>query len=185
VAEARKALDLDPVNPDRIWQLGFCLYFDRRFDESIARCKEALDLNPALPYMHFILGWNYAQKRMYPEACAEAHKALEALPEDQVALGGCGSVYGLAGRRDDAQRCLDRLRKLSKQTHVDPFNFAWVLDGLGNNDSTMVWLERSYQERSAVTTMLRTAIWWTDRLRADPRYQALVRRMNFPPLPKL
>ena len=184
VDDARKALELDPVNPGRIWQLAFCLYFDRRFDECIARCKEALELDPALPYMHMIQGWSYAQKRMYPEACAEARKAVEALPEDQVALGGCGNVFGISGRRDEAQRCMDRLRKLSHKTYVDPFNIAWVWGGLGDNDSTLVWLERGYQERSSVTTMIRVAVWWTDRLRADPRYQALVRRMNFPPLPK-
>ena len=79
---------------------------------------------------------------------------------------------------------MDRLRKLSHKTYVDPFNIAWVWGGLGDNDSTLVWLERGYQERSSVTTMIRVAVWWTDRLRADPRYQALVRRMNFPPLPK-
>ena len=56
---------------------------------------------------------------------------------------------------------------------------AWLYDGLGDNGPTMQWLERAYLARSASLPALRVEV-WSDRLRSDPRFQALLRRMNFP-----
>ena len=180
VNEARRAVELDPVSAATHLQLAFCLYYARRFDESIAECKETLELDQTRAYAGFILSLNYGQKRMYAEACAEMRKVLEALPEDQVILAGAGMVFGRAGRRDEALGFLGRLRRRSEKTYVEPYNVAWLFDGLGEVDSAMVWLDRGYRERSANMYMLRSET-WTDRLRADPRFQALVRRMNYPP----
>ena len=62
----------------------------------------------------------------------------------------------------------------------EAYDFAWLFDGLGEADSTIVWLERSYAGRSA-------SLWgigfemWTPAVRADPQYKELRRRINLPP----
>jgi tetratricopeptide (TPR) repeat protein len=126
------------------------------------------------------LGWNYAQKRMYSEAVTECQRAVSLMPEDQVTLGSCGRVYGVAGRRRDALKLLDRLKKASAGCSVDAYNVAWLYDGLGDIDRAMAWLERAYRERSASLYLLRVE-WFSDQLRSDPRFQDLLRRLRFPP----
>ena len=96
-----------------------------------------------------------------------------------ASLASCGGVYGLAGRRQDALALLDRLKKLSARPYVDPYNMAWLYDGLGDNKPTMEWLERAYRGRSASAYGLRCET-WTDQLRSDPRFQDLLRRIDFP-----
>ena len=179
VAETRKALELDPLTPTTNLQLGWVLYYARRHDESIRQLKKTLELAPDLGYANMELGWNYAQKRMYSEAVTECQRAVTLTPEDQVMLGGCGNVYGLAGRGRDAFTLLGRLKKLSARGYLDPYNVASLYDGLGDNDRTMDWLERAYRERSASLCGIRVEL-WSDRLRTDPRFQDLLHRMNFP-----
>lgn len=179
VEEYRRALELDPLTLQRTTNLGFALYYARRHDESIAQLREALEANPADYWSRMMLGCNYAYKRMYGEATAECAKALEGLPDDQNVMAVCGKVYGLAGERQRAKALLVRLKTLSAQRYVDPYNMAWVCDGLGDNDGTMSWLERSYTERSAGICGVGCEL-WSDRLRSDPRFQDLLRRMNYP-----
>lgn len=180
VAEARKALELDPLTPTMRRHLAWVLYYARRYDESIAQLKKTLELAPEVGMANALLGWNYAQKRMYLEAVTECQRAVSLAPEEQVTLGSCGDVYGLAGRSQDAVALLNRLKKLSTRTHVDAYNVAWLCDGLGDNNCTMEWLERAYREHSWSLCGLRAEI-WTNRLGSDPRFQDLLRRMNFPP----
>jgi tetratricopeptide (TPR) repeat protein len=179
VRETRRALELDPLTPSMNVQLGWALYYARRHDESIAQLKKALDLAPDFGYANMELGWNYAQKRMYPEAVMECQRAVSLMPEEQVTLGGCGAVYGLAGRRQDALLILDRLKKIAARSYLDPYNVALLYDSLGNTDRTMDWLERAYRDRSASLYCLRVEV-FSDRLRSDLRFQDLLRRMNFP-----
>jgi TolB-like protein/DNA-binding winged helix-turn-helix (wHTH) protein/Tfp pilus assembly protein PilF len=180
IAETRKALELDPLTPTTNLQLGWVLYYARRNDLSVAQLKKTLELAPDFAYAHMELGWNYAQKRMYPEAVAECQKAVSLMPEEQVTLSSCGHVFGLARKRRDALTLLDRLKKLSPQGYVDPYNVAMAYDGLGDNAHAMDWLERAYTERSPSLYALRIET-CTDGLRSDPRFQDLLRRMNFPP----
>jgi TolB-like protein/DNA-binding winged helix-turn-helix (wHTH) protein/Flp pilus assembly protein TadD len=180
VTETRKALQLDPLTPSTNVQLGWVLYYARRHDESIAQLRKTLELAPDFSHANMELGWNYAQKRMYSEAVTECQRAVSLMPEEQVTLGSCGCVYALAGRRREAVTLLDRLKKVSARSYLDPYNVALLYDGLGDTDRTMDWLERAYRERSASLYFLRVEV-FSDRLRSDPRLQDLLRRMNFPP----
>jgi serine/threonine protein kinase/TolB-like protein/Tfp pilus assembly protein PilF len=179
IAEARRALELDPLTPTTSLQLGWVLYYARRHDESIAQLRKTLELAPNLAYANMELGWNYAEKRMYPEAVAECEKAIEQLPEEQVTLGSCGKVYALAGKRSEGLDILARLKRISERTYVDPYNIACLCDGLKDSNLTMEWLERAYKEHSASLYLLKNET-LSDSVRSDPRFQDLLRRMNFP-----
>jgi len=177
VRELQTALELDPLVMARNGNLGWGLMYARRYDESIAQFKKTLELAPDVGYTNMHLAWNYALKRTYPEALAACRRAVSLMPYDQVVIGGCGMVYALAGRRQDALALLDRLKK--RPGCLDAYNVALLYDGLGDNGRTMEWLERAYRERSPQLFGLKIEI-WSDNLRSDPRFQDLLRRMNFP-----
>ncbi len=179
VREHLKRQELDPLSSSA-FGLGVAWYYARRYDESITQLNKAFEANPHLVFPKAMLACVYAQKRMYPEAIATCRGALSMAPEDQMVLGACGNVYALAGQSQDAVALLDRLKKLPPRLHLDPYLVAMVYDGLGNNDRTMEWLERAYRERSPQMSFAKVEF-WSDSLRGDPRYQALLRRMNFPP----
>jgi TolB-like protein/DNA-binding winged helix-turn-helix (wHTH) protein/Flp pilus assembly protein TadD len=179
INETQKALELDPLTPTSNLQLGWVLYYAHRYDESIAQLRKTLVLAPDFAYANMELGWNYAQKGMYPEAVEQCRRAVTLMPDEQVMLGSCGNVYGVAGRRQEALTLLGRLKNASARGYVDAYNIAYVYDGLGDDDHVLEWLERAYRERSPSLYGLRIDP-WSDRVRSDPRFRDLLRRMNFP-----
>ncbi len=58
-----------------------------------------------------------------------------------------------------------------------PFHIALVHVGLGNNDSAFHWLEEAYRERTLQLIYLKAGPKF-DRLRSDPRFDDLLRRLN-------
>jgi tetratricopeptide (TPR) repeat protein len=179
VGVTKRALERDPLVPTSNLALGWVLYYARRFDEAIVQLKKTVEMAPNLGWPNMQLSWNYAQKHMFPEAVAECQRALKLCPEDQIVVAGCGYAYGLAGARAEALKCVTTLMRLSKRTYIDPYNFAWIYGGLGDNERALEWLERGYKEHSVSMYAVRSEI-WRDELRSDPRFQNLLRRMNFP-----
>jgi TolB-like protein/Tfp pilus assembly protein PilF/predicted Ser/Thr protein kinase len=180
VRESRRMFELDPLTPTSYVQLGWVLHYVGRYDESIAHLKKALELDPSLYIAHEELGWNYAQKKMYPEAVAECRQTLAVGSEDVTALGTCGHILALAGEREEALKCLESLKSLAARRNAKyNYMFAYLYDGLGEIDLCLDYLERSYRARDDNLVFLRIET-FTDKLRSDPRFQDLLRRMNFP-----
>jgi tetratricopeptide (TPR) repeat protein len=179
IAANKRAIQLDPLTPTTTIGLGWMYYFTRQYDESIRQLEKALELDPNSPYAHMELAWNYADTGKYAEAVASCQKALDLLADDQVILGACGQRYAISGRRDEALKLLDQLMEMSASRYVDAYYIATIHAGLGDVHRTLDWLERAYEQRSPSMVFLKIAP-FTDGVRDDPRFQSLLRRMNFP-----
>jgi len=178
--ETTRARELDPLSARFHLGKGSALYYLGDYDRALEEWAAALDVSPHSPDAHAFLGLAYLQKGMYEEAVASARNAekVSAVTPDDLALAGY--IYGRAGRRGDALRVLNELRESSKR-ESGPINskVAWVYAGLGQKDQAFHWLEKAYQEREYGLAMLKLIPPY-DPLRDDPRFQALLRRMNFP-----
>jgi TolB-like protein/Tfp pilus assembly protein PilF len=179
IAANKQAIQLDPLTPTTTISLGWMYYFTRQYDESIRQLEKALELDPNSPYAYMELAWNYADTGKYAEAVAACQKALDLLEEDQVLLGSCGRSYAKSGRRDEAFKLLDQLMEMSASRYVDAYYIASIYDGLGETHRTLDWLERAYEQHSPSMIFLKIEP-FTDGVRDDPRFQDLLRRMNFP-----
>jgi hypothetical protein len=85
-----------------------------------------------------------------------------------------------ATRRAEARAELAALLKLSAERYVPPYNVAMIYNGLGERDETLAWLERAVEQRDPRMTSLKVEPKWNN-LRADPRFQDLLRRVGFTP----
>jgi hypothetical protein len=88
-------------------------------------------------------------------------------------------VYGLAGRKDEAKKVLHELLNQNRRGYVPPVAVAIVYTGLGARDQAFDWLEKAYQERSYFLAYLKV-LPAADPLRADPRFDDLMRRIGLP-----
>jgi TolB-like protein/DNA-binding winged helix-turn-helix (wHTH) protein/Tfp pilus assembly protein PilF len=179
VKETQLALELDPLTPDTNLEMAYVYYYAGRFDDAIKQLKRTLALDPSFGWAHMELGWNFARKQMYPQAILECERALTLNPEEQVTLASCGLVYGQAGKRKEAMGLLDRLMRIARHSHLDPYNVAWLYTGLNDTDNAIAWFDRAYQEHDAYIYGVQSEF-VPDRLRFDPRFQDLLRRMNVP-----
>ncbi len=92
-------------------------------------------------------------------------------------LGWLALAMAAAGRRDDVRGIFERLESMAHCTYVPATSFAWACLGLGNVDGVFDWLNRAIDARDRLALALKTYA-FLDPLRSDPRFAALLRRMN-------
>lgn len=179
IAEANRAQELDPLSLSMSIRRGFVLTNLRRFDEAIEQLRRVIALDPTNYAPHWFLGFAYANSGRFDEAIATTERAVVLSNRAPGALGLLGFCYGHAGRKAEAIKILNELLALNRHTYVTPVAMAYVYIGLGLNDQAFAWLERAYQERSNFMAYIKVeAI--ADPLRADPRFNDLLRRMGIP-----
>jgi len=180
IAEAKRGQELDPRSANKTADLGSEFYVARRYDEAIEQFKKAIDIDPRFAPAHARLGITYLQKRMNEEAILELEKArtLDNSPERPGRFAWPAYAYAMSGQRDKALQMLTELREQAKQRHIPPISFAIIYTGLGDKDQAFAWLEKVYEEgEGRELGEIRTNPMF-DSLRFDPRFAALLRRVN-------
>jgi TolB-like protein/DNA-binding winged helix-turn-helix (wHTH) protein/tetratricopeptide (TPR) repeat protein len=174
-AEAKRARDLDPLSLKTNAQLGWAYMHARRYDEAIVQYIKAVELDPNGGWAPGQMPWGFTLKGDYTQAFAEYEKI--GTPANDPFLG---YLYAVSGKRKEALQVAHELERLSKTQYVSQYDIAVPYAGLGDKDRALFWLNRAYEERATQMYTLNVDPWF-DSLRPDPRFQDLLRRMNFPP----
>ena len=95
-------------------------------------------------------------------------------------LGFLGLDVALSGNTAEARSLLQRLQAIATKTYVSPTCFVWIYVGLGEYDNALAWIERAIDERDSMIIPIKTYA-FLDPLRSDPRFAALIRKMNLEP----
>ena len=182
ITQIQKALELDPVPVFRTVNMGWCNLMARRYDDAIVHLKRAVELNPDYPAAHMELAWAYARKGMRAEANAEYEKTRRFVPagKDQLLDAWLAPTYVLHDKRNEGLKLADWWGHESKRRHVDSYLVAALYVQLGVKERALDWLERGFEQHSPIMLGLKAEP-FVDSLRSDPRFQDLLRRMNFPP----
>ena len=178
IAEIRRAQDLDPLSLYLLAKGGETYMVARRYDEGIEQCRKALELDPNFARATYVIGMVYILKGMPKEAAAEFEKATRLGRGHTLDMDAL--VYAAAGRRDEILKLVGRVRELGKRGEMTPFAMVQFYVALGDNQTALDWLEKGYDEHDPYLSGLKTNA-YLDPLRSEPRFQALLRRMNFPP----
>jgi tetratricopeptide (TPR) repeat protein len=175
--EILKAQELDPVSLNIKTDIGWYLYLARRNDESIAKLNEVIQMDPNFAITHVFLADAYKQKGMFSEAIAEAEKSAELVNPDQslTRIALLGHAYAVAGKTQQAQRVLAKLKTLSRDQYLPPYHVALVYAALGQKDEAFEWLETAFQDRQWMMAFLKVDPRW-DTIRSDPRFDKLLKR---------
>jgi serine/threonine protein kinase/Tfp pilus assembly protein PilF len=180
IAEAKRAVELEPLSALHGTNLGWVLYHSRQHHKAIEVLRDLLQFQPDYGQARTCLGLVYQQTGMYEEAAAETEKGVELSKGLPLALGAVAYTYGAWGKPDKAQEVIENLKGLSDHTYVTPFAVAFSYIGLGEKDQAFEWLEKSIEERSPGLAWLK--VWPAfDSLRSDARFQSLLRRMGLSP----
>jgi len=175
ILQTNRAIELDPLSTEYRESLAQIAFFSRQYDLAIKQCENLNSDNSAI-----IVGLSYAQKSMYPEAIANLEKGIARSGRQTSNLGLLAQVYGLAGRKSDTRKIIGELLERSRHHYVFPSVFANAYLGLGDKEQALTFLERAYEERDPWLFYLKVSP-LLDPLRSEPRFQALMHRVNFPP----
>jgi len=180
LAESRRCIELDPLEPGMTVHLGEHYLYARQYDQAIEELRKALEMDPSRYRAHDNLGRALEQKGMYAEALAEFEKAVATSNEGSALLASLAAGYSAAGRRNDAQRIVSRLMATSAREYVPAYGLAEVYAAQGGKDEAFHWLERAYEERSSALAYIKVEP-RLDSLRSDARFRDLLHRMQLEP----
>jgi serine/threonine-protein kinase len=172
IASGRKTLELDPLSVVNYWVADF-YRMSRRFKEAVAETTRAIEMNPQAFTARFVLANTYSDMGRHDEAIAEYKRAVAIAPG---LLGYLGVGYAMAGRIEEAKQVLRRIEEM-KLSGWTAFWRAGIHVLLGNKDEAIRML--SFQPHHDWLSSVR----FPDAFKAlhgDPRFLALVKRMNLP-----
>jgi TolB-like protein/Tfp pilus assembly protein PilF len=175
--QGERALALDPFNVIVQAFYAVDLLFVRRYDEAIAQARATLRQQPGAVVALATLWWAYRVKGMEKEALAGArdYYAFYGSPDFNAALD---RGYAEAGYAGAMRRAAAALAAHSLKVNVNPVDVADLYIEAGDKDRAFEWLQKGFVGRDPTMPYI---IWpQYDRLRSDPRFQDLLRRMGLP-----
>jgi serine/threonine protein kinase/tetratricopeptide (TPR) repeat protein len=175
-ARYEEAYALDPMSPNILANYAISLAGKGDFDAAIRMHRRSIELSgPGQWNTYLWMGTTCERMARYTEAIKEIQKAVEISGSSPAALAVLGHAYALAGMRVEAEKILNNLKKSGNE-----YLLAYLCAGLDRNDEAIRWLEKLYKGNKTGLFLLKSQ-WVWDRLRSNPRFQALLRQLGLPP----
>jgi len=177
----RQTLELDPLSPKRYNELGFALWYAGRDDEALELYREGLEFDPNSVQSRGLIALIDVKRGEFdqPLAFIAQFGPVQLQTLQPALVGSIGHIYGLAGQQTEARAILAILVDRRAQGYVPASSVADIYIGLGEHEEALRWLELAYEERDIRLVWLKVG-WEYVRLRSDPRFQAILSRMDFP-----
>ena len=96
-----------------------------------------------------------------------------------ISIAALGHIYGLSGKRSQAEQVLTDLAERAKKSYVSAYDIATIYVGMSEKDQAFEWLEKAYDEHASFLIHIP----WDPRfdpLRSDPRFSRLLARIGLP-----
>ena len=172
IVAARKSVELDPLSTEWWGALQNFLISNRDYVGAEESIHQALDVAPdSLDVLS-----NYGLLLLLEGKASEALVIYRKLNYEPLRLQGIALAEHTLGRANESQQALDELiAKYEQYSYWIALVYGWR----GEKDKTFEKLELAYQRRISGLEDIKIAP-LLNSLRADPRYKALLRKMNLP-----
>ncbi len=206
-ADLERALTLNPSHPETLMHLGRLVAALGDQPRGISLLREASELDPLSHTMWLWLGFVYLGDGQHASGRAALERAVLIAPEGDWPLMWLGVAQllerqaGLAlattersrveavrlwgqtlalhslGNAARSRQSLGRL--VAQSSHAGQYQIAEAFAWRGEQDQAFEWLDRSLREHDGGMTLL-TLDPLLGSLHSDPRWKALLRKMNLP-----
>jgi serine/threonine protein kinase/tetratricopeptide (TPR) repeat protein len=172
-----KALSLDPLSMLIHTCVGDAYYYAREFERSLVYYQKAVELDPRFDGAHTDLARSLEAVGRFDEARREYEEGR------RLSGGVAGPSFGLAhleassGNEAAARRILQELIEARSHRVVSAWGIAALHASLGDVDEAFRWLDVAVEEHATGLIFLRVHP-RLDRIRQDPRYQALLGKVG-------
>ncbi len=176
LAWAQRGRELDPLGVSGV-SIGWILFHARRYDEAIHELRSVLAVRPDDASALWFLGFALIANRQPEEAIPVLEKVVSVSDRSPGSVELLATAYAHAGRRTEALRLIDELKRRRQTSFVPAGAFINPYLGLGDYDQAFVWFERAYQEKSNILQFLKVHPFF-DVVRDDPRFKDLLHHVG-------
>jgi TolB-like protein/tRNA A-37 threonylcarbamoyl transferase component Bud32 len=171
IAEAKTAVQLDPLSPSTQNALGIAFWYAGQIEEAIAVFRSALARDSTAGQAAVNLFSLYV-------VSGRTNDALAFLAARHDTSTFRRSL--VRARTDPAARAALLIKLRALRGRLDPTGVARVFAVLGDRETALAELERAVAERDPELEMIKVEPYWAS-VRRDPRFAAVVRRAGLPP----
>jgi TolB-like protein/DNA-binding winged helix-turn-helix (wHTH) protein/Flp pilus assembly protein TadD len=177
IAQSQRAREIDPLsNIINAW-VSSRYFFARQYDKAIEEGRNAVEMDPNFAPAHLVLGQAYEQKGMIKEAITEFAEASRLAGGSSMCAGSLAHALGIAGKRAEALKVLEDLRKMAGSRFISSYDLALAYLGLEDKAKAFDLLNAAVQERSPRVAFLGVEP-RLDGLRSDQRFRDLLRSVG-------
>ena len=159
-----------------------------QYEEAIELGLENIELFPEQPQAYFHLSFAYFFNGEYQNALdinelGYSKSKRGHFADNQYKLYAVWNLSKL-GKKEEAGAILNEFLEKSKTSYIDPIYFAWLYANINEKEKALDYLEQAYESKSAFMVRLKTSPFFGEEIRAAPRFQAILKKMNFPEVVK-
>jgi TolB-like protein/Tfp pilus assembly protein PilF len=178
IDQIREAEQLEPKAATISAEVALILYYARRYDQALEQAQRAAAIDPHNLVVLEAFCHVYREKGDFASAIAAA-KRITPLDE-AMATSLVANAYARSGNRTEALKHYAILDQISKDRNIQAYWRALFYVAMGEDDQAFHWLDKAEQERSPTMAYIKVDPQF-DRLRTDPRFAPLLKRMNLTP----
>ncbi|MEJ2636744.1 MAG: protein kinase [Calditrichia bacterium] len=177
IAQAKMALELDPLNSLIQGVCANTFAFARRYDDVIVHSRSALRTSPHDPIGHQLLWEAFHSKGLYEDAFTEARAYFIGLGMTEIAKA-MNQGYDEGGYPAAMRTVAETMAEFSQSTYISPWWISIVYSFAGEKETALNWMEKAYEMKDPNMPYIFTPAF--NILHKEPRYQAMLRKMNLP-----
>jgi TolB-like protein/DNA-binding winged helix-turn-helix (wHTH) protein/tetratricopeptide (TPR) repeat protein len=174
IAEAHRAMELDPLSATAGTTLGVRLLYAGKTAEAEDMFRQTLDVNPSFAVAHWGLAQCYRAKGRIDDELDELTKAVTLSDNSAYMRAHLAYGYAVSGDRARAGAIARELEAEGSSRYVAPYHLALIAAGLGESETAARWLQRAFQDRSGWLMFLPVQPEF-ERVRQAPEIQRLLR----------
>jgi Flp pilus assembly protein TadD len=180
IAEARRALDIDPLSSYLSMILACSLCTAGRLDEAIATAHRAVQQDPESFVVRWILGVSLGTAGRFEEAVFTLECAAGMSGRHPRALTSLAGVFGQWGKQAEASALHRELMDRASRGYVPASYLALAAEAGGQHEEAMAFASRAWDEREPTLILHARHFPEFRTLRSDPRFAAILREMDSP-----
>jgi serine/threonine protein kinase/Tfp pilus assembly protein PilF len=171
--QCRLGLETDPLSMLLHWGMVRCMHAAKRFREAIECARKALEIDPNFYQVWIVMGFAQLQAGLPQEAITSFKIAMELAPWIYTSAWSMAAAYYQAGDRERSQEWTQKL----DDSHGHNVGAAMYYAAAGEVDAMFEALEGARRGHDYYIIQIQYLPFF-DGYRADPRYQALLQKMN-------
>jgi serine/threonine protein kinase/Tfp pilus assembly protein PilF len=171
--QSRLALETDPLSMFLHFGMAYSIYATKQYRETIEYARRALEIDANFYLIWFVMGLALLGTGFTQESVTSLKRVVELAPWWHMGVGQLAAAYHKDG---DHERSQEWARKLA-DSHSHTFGAAIYYAAARKVDAMFEALEGAHRQRDFFLLYIQCFPSF-DPYRADPRFQALLQRMN-------